>query len=243
MNKYLRKNFMGEVEAEVPVMMSKADNNVFDFKNKYGALAKKYIETAQAKRNIADSIRSAISDREDILEALGSECIEKYPDLKQADILKLVPTLSPDHPIWKIFIKFKGPLTALDQKIAFFFKKYRDIFEEIQCVQDEMTEAEIVYEEEQNKISPEFTPVSELIKDLEPVSDVEFSDDALIMESVSALDLVDEESRLSIERELSSMIDGEKVKSLDEQLASEKKPINKKLVYGGLAALAYFLFT
>lgn len=240
--KMIPRDLNGEIPV-VPNMISPIDTNVQNFKNAYGVMTAHHIYLANEKRNMADVIRKTISERQDVLEQLGFEALQKYPDLKKEEVWALLPKLDSKHPLWSIFIKYQGTLKGLDRKIATYFKKYRDLFEEIQNSVDQMTSAQQQYEEAQSALTTDYVPATEIIQELEPVSNVDFTDDATIMEEVSALDLLDEEAALSVQRELSTMVEPESVQSLETQVANEKKPINKKLLFGGLAVLGYLFLS
>lgn len=221
-------------------MMSDVDSNIADFKTEYGMLARSYSELSDYKHSVYLTIKKVISARGDLIENLGYEALQMYPDMKSVSILKDIAKLSPEHPLLKIWERYKGPITSLDKKVSELFIEYKNCFEEEQSLSDQMTDAEISYNDKQAKTGQDFTEAKDIIQDLAPTNPIK-TDDAEIIEAVSALDLIDEESALMVTEQLAEMIQPDQVKTLDKTLAEEKKPMNKKLVYGGLAALIYWL--
>lgn len=237
----IEENYTGpRVTSESPDM-SIIDHYASDFKHKYGELSQKYIELVDLKKSFNLEIQNLIDGRTNLISQLGSEVIAKYPEVKSdVSILKTISTLAPDHPIMMIWAKYQFLVKDYDQKIAKAFKKYKETFEDIQHVQDDMMNLEGEYDQKQSEISHEYPSTSELIKAITPVEPVDTTDDSSVLEKVTALDLIDKDAALMISSEVNNMIDPSTVPTLQSQVV-EKKPVNKGLLFGA-AAVIYYLF-
>ena len=241
MDQRLSPEYTGsEITSDSPDM-SIIDHYASEFKNKYGELSKKYIELIDLKKSFALQVQSLIDGRSNLISQLGSEVIAKYPDVKSdVSILKTISTLAPDHPVLIIWGKYKDSIQEFDQKIAQVFKKYKETFEDIQLVQDDMMSIESEYDQKQSEISQDYPSTTELIKAIAPNEPVDTTDDSTILEKVTALDLIDKDAALTISSEVNTMIDPSTVPTLQSQVV-EKKPVNKGLLFGA-AAVLYYLF-